>query len=87
MYPTRATAAGRHDVDRDLERLDADTAVRRLYDDVRAARGAAFRLREFTDALMRIGPLPIEEVRRLMLPFAPNNPETNEDAEENPPRG
>src|SRR6266542_1946841 len=37
------------------------TAVRRLYDDVRAARGAAFRLRDFTDELMRIGPVPIEE--------------------------
>ena len=62
------------------------TAVRRLYDDVRAARGTAFRLRDFTDKLMRIGPVPIEEVRRLMLPFAPNNRrQTN--AEKNPPRG
>jgi len=43
------------------------TAVRRLYDDVRAARGPAFRLRDFTDELMAIGPVPIEEVRRMML--------------------
>jgi uncharacterized protein (DUF885 family) len=62
------------------------TAVRRLYDDVRAARGAAFRLRDFTDELMRIGPVPIEEVRRLMLPFAPNN-RRQANAEKNPPRG
>jgi uncharacterized protein (DUF885 family) len=45
------------------------TAVRRLYDDVRAARGAAFRLRDFTDELMKIGPVPVEEVRRMMLPL------------------
>ena len=43
------------------------TAVRQLYDDVRAARGAAFRLRGFTDELMAIGPVPIEEVRKAML--------------------
>jgi uncharacterized protein (DUF885 family) len=43
------------------------TAVRQLYDDVRAARGAAFRLRDFTDELMAIGPVSIEEVRKRML--------------------
>jgi len=62
------------------------TAVRALYDDVRAARGGAFRLREFTDELMKIGPVPIEEVRRMMLPFA-NSTRRQANAEKNPPRG
>jgi len=62
------------------------TAVRALYDDVRAARGAAFRLREFTDELMKIGPVPIEEVRRMMLPFG-KPIRRRDDAEKNPPRG
>jgi hypothetical protein len=62
------------------------TAVRQLYDDVRAARGAAFHLRDFTDELMEIGPVPIEEVRRLMLPLA-NSIRRQTNAEKNPPRG
>jgi len=41
--------------------------VRALFDDVRAARGKDFRLHDFTDELMRLGPVPLDEVRRLML--------------------
>jgi uncharacterized protein (DUF885 family) len=43
------------------------TAVRGLYDDVRKARGAAFRLRDFNDQLMRIGPVSIPRAREIML--------------------
>ena len=45
-------------------------AVRGLYDEVRHAQGSAFHLRDFTDTLMRLGPVPIEQVRRRMLPAA-----------------
>ena len=41
-------------------------AVWGVYDEVRAARGASFALRDFTDALMRIGPVPPSELRRLL---------------------
>jgi uncharacterized protein (DUF885 family) len=38
-----------------------------LHDDVRTARGAAFRLREFTDGLMALGPVPAARHRERML--------------------
>jgi hypothetical protein len=41
--------------------------VRSLYDDVRRARGAKFRLRDFMDELLLIGPVPLADVRRIML--------------------
>ncbi len=37
--------------------------VRGLYDDVRRARGPAFRLRDFMDAMMEDGPVPVEHYR------------------------
>jgi Bacterial protein of unknown function (DUF885) len=41
--------------------------VRAVYDDVRAARGPAFRLKAFMDELLTIGPAPLDDVRRIML--------------------
>lgn len=41
--------------------------VRSVYDDVRAARGADFRLKSFMDELLAIGPAPLAEVRRILL--------------------
>ena len=38
-----------------------------LYEDVRAARGAAFRLRDFMDGMMELGPVPVERYRERML--------------------
>ncbi len=38
--------------------------VRGLYDDVRRARGPAFRLRDFMDGMMQDGPVPVEHYRR-----------------------
>jgi len=37
--------------------------VRGLYDDVRRARGPAFRLRDFMDGMMQDGPVPVEHYR------------------------
>jgi Bacterial protein of unknown function (DUF885) len=42
-------------------------SVRRLYDDVRAARGDAFDLREFMDGMMELGPVPVARYREHML--------------------
>ncbi len=39
--------------------------VRGLFDDVRAARGFAFRLKEFMDGMMKLGPVPIGHYRAL----------------------
>jgi hypothetical protein len=68
------------------------TAVRNLYDAVRAAQGDQFRLREFNDALMSIGPVPPSELLPLLLRrgkssvrVAPNGAQIH--AETNPPRG
>jgi hypothetical protein len=50
--------------------------VRSLYDDARAARGAEFRLKNFMDELLAIGPAPLDDVRRILLRSAtvrPNN--------------
>ena len=41
--------------------------VRGLYDDVRRARGPAFRLREFMDGMMEDGPVPVGHYREKML--------------------
>ena len=54
-------------------------AVRGVYDAVRAKRGDAFRLREFNDQLMQIGPVPPSELLRILLELP--------HAETNPPRG
>jgi uncharacterized protein (DUF885 family) len=42
--------------------------VRRLYLDVRAARGSAFVLRTFMDGMMEMGPVPVAEYRRRLIP-------------------
>jgi len=39
--------------------------VRGLFDEVRAARGAGFRLKEFMDGMMKLGPVPIARYRAL----------------------
>jgi len=39
--------------------------VRGLFDEVRAARGESFRLKEFMDGMMRLGPVPIRHYRSL----------------------
>ncbi len=39
--------------------------VRGLFDEVRAARGPAFRLKEFMDGMMALGPVPIRHYRAL----------------------
>jgi hypothetical protein len=41
--------------------------VTRLYEDVRRARGPAFRLREFMDGMMALGPVPLRHYRERML--------------------
>ena len=42
--------------------------VKGLYDDVRAARGSRFVLRRFMDGMMELGPVPVSEYRRRLLP-------------------
>ena len=42
--------------------------VKGLYDDVRRARGNAFVLRRFMDGMMEMGPVPVAEYRRRLLP-------------------
>jgi uncharacterized protein (DUF885 family) len=42
--------------------------VRGLYDDVRSARGSAFVLRKFMDGMMELGPVPVSEYRKRLLP-------------------
>jgi len=42
--------------------------VKGLYDDVRRARGSRFALRQFMDGMMEMGPVPVGEYRRRMLP-------------------
>lgn len=42
--------------------------VKGLYDDVRAARGSRFALRRFMDGMMELGPVPVSEYRRRLLP-------------------
>jgi hypothetical protein len=41
--------------------------VRGLYEDVKAARGASFRLRDFLDGMMELGPVPVRHYRRRLL--------------------
>ncbi|HEY6928110.1 MAG TPA: DUF885 domain-containing protein, partial [Thermoanaerobaculia bacterium] len=41
--------------------------VRGLYDDVRRERGEAFRLREFMDGMMEMGPVPVARYRERLL--------------------
>ena len=41
--------------------------VNSLYQDVRKARGTAFALRDFTDGMMKLGPVPVSEYRAQML--------------------
>jgi hypothetical protein len=42
--------------------------VRGLFDEVRAARGEAFRIRDFMDGMMELGPVPVARYRERMLP-------------------
>lgn len=42
--------------------------VKGLFDDVRRARGSRFALRQFMDGMMEMGPVPVAEYRRRMLP-------------------
>ncbi|MBX7186121.1 MAG: DUF885 domain-containing protein [Vicinamibacteria bacterium] len=42
--------------------------VKTLYEDVRRARGSAFVLRRFMDGMMELGPVPVAEYRRRLLP-------------------
>ncbi|MEZ5332796.1 MAG: DUF885 domain-containing protein [Thermoanaerobaculia bacterium] len=42
-----------------------------LYEDVRAARGDAFRLSEFMDGMMELGPVPVARYRERMLTSSP----------------
>ena len=42
--------------------------VQGLYDDVRRDRGPAFRLREFMDGMMELGPVPVRHYRVRLLP-------------------
>lgn len=42
--------------------------VKGLYDDVRRARGSAFVLRRFMDGMMELGPVPVSEYRKRLLP-------------------
>ena len=39
-----------------------------LYEDVKAARGESFRLKEFMDGMMELGPVPVKYYRQRMLP-------------------
>ncbi len=41
--------------------------VRELFEEVRAARGEAFRVRDFTDGMMEMGPVPVRHYRERML--------------------
>jgi uncharacterized protein (DUF885 family) len=41
--------------------------ILKLRDDYKAKRGAAFSLREFHDAFLKLGPLPLPLVRKAML--------------------
>ena len=45
--------------------------VKTLYDDVRGARGSAFVLRKFMDGMMEMGPVPVSEYRKRLLPPRP----------------
>jgi uncharacterized protein (DUF885 family) len=45
--------------------------VRGLYDDLRAARGGAFRLRDFMDGMMELGPVPVARYRERLLGSRP----------------
>jgi len=42
--------------------------VKSLYEDVRQARGPAFVLRAFMDGMMEMGPVPVSEYRKKLLP-------------------
>ena len=42
--------------------------VQRLYHDVRRAQGSSFVLRRFMDGMMELGPVPVREYRKRMLP-------------------
>lgn len=42
--------------------------VKGLYDDVRRARGSSFVLRRFMDGMMEMGPVPVAEYRKRLLP-------------------
>lgn len=42
--------------------------VKTLYEDVRRARGSAFVLRRFMDGMMEMGPVPVSEYRKRLLP-------------------
>ncbi|MGE5276802.1 MAG: DUF885 domain-containing protein [Acidobacteriota bacterium] len=39
-----------------------------LYEDVKAARGASFRLKDFMDAMLAMGPVPVARYREKLLP-------------------
>ena len=41
--------------------------VTTLYEDVKAARGASFRLRDFMDGMMELGPVPVRHYRERLL--------------------
>ena len=41
--------------------------VTSLYEDVKAARGASFRLRDFMDSMMELGPVPVRHYRDRLL--------------------
>jgi len=45
-----------------------DRQVQALYDDVRRARGPRFRLKDFMDGMMALGPVSIRHYREQMLP-------------------
>ena len=42
--------------------------VKTLYEDVRQARGSAFVLHRFMDGMMEMGPVPVSEYRKRLLP-------------------
>ena len=44
------------------------TRVYDLYEDGREARGDGFVLREFTDGMMELGPVPVRHYRERLLP-------------------
>lgn len=48
--------------------LLGDLQVQGLYDDMRAAQGARFRLRTFMDGMMAMGPVPVRRYRERLLP-------------------
>jgi uncharacterized protein (DUF885 family) len=43
-------------------------SVRALYEDVKASRGADFRLKDFMDAMLAMGSVPVERYRQRLLP-------------------